>query len=506
MRNPLRFDVGRVLAVAAVVMGLGCWAAQASADDIYWTSDGGTIGRATLDGKNVSSTFLVGKGQTWGIAVTATHIYWVNGFGTGVETFTIGRANLDGSDAKQSFIKGLNQGDGIAVSGTHIYWTNAPNLLDAGTIGRANLDGSGVNQNFITGLTQPNQIVVNGGHIYWTEWAGGVIGRAKVDGTGVNRSFIVGLLHAQGLAVAGGHLYWNTVSNFGPSPIGRAKLDGMSANKRFITVTNAPGGLAVGGVSCLYCTPVKTTVPPPVVPPSGSKPSNTARPVISGGMQEGSTLTADKGTWSGSTPITYQFQWRICSSPGGGCTDILGQTSQTDVVTADDVGNTLDVLVTARNTAGSRSALSATSAKIGAAPSTAAGTAVTVTTEGLAPFTFTLSTATQPKIVSDTPAKAELDVPPGTVTFTVSNPYSNILSHTFEVCTTPLAKPVTTLPGVQALPNSCTGEVTPLLAPGGAIATLTVDFTTPGAYEYLGTANNPRGDASSGMKGVLNVT
>ena len=42
--------------------------------------------------------------------------------------------------------------------------------------------------------------------------------------------------------------------------------------------------------------------------------------------------------------------------------------------------------------------------------------------------------------------------------------------------------------GVQALPNSCTGEVTPLLAPGGATATLTVDLTTPGAYEYLSTA------------------
>ena len=139
-------------------------------------------------------------------------------------------------------------------------------------------------------------------------------------------------------------------------------------------------------------------------------------------------------------------------------------------------------------------------------PATTTATAVTVTAEAVAPFTFTLSTVTQPKIVSDTPAKGELNVPPGTVTFTMSNPITNILSHTFEICTTPLAKPVTTLPGVQKLPNSCTGEFTPLLAPGGAIATLTVDLTTPGAYEYLSTANNPGGDASSGMKGVLNIT
>jgi hypothetical protein len=47
---------------------------------------------------------------------------------------------------------------------------------------------------------------------------------------------------------------------------------------------------------------------------------------------------------------------------------------------------------------------------------------------------------------------------------------------------------------------------TPVLAPGGATATISVDFTTPGAYEYLSTAGGSTGDAFSGMKGVLNVT
>ena len=265
--------------------------------------------------------------------------------------------------------------------------------------------------------------------------------------------------------------------------------------------------------SCgLACATPHTPVAPVVSPPpSATKPSNTSPPVISGSAQEGSTLTASDGTWSGSTPISYRFQWRICSSLGGGCTAITGETAQTYAVTADDVGNTLDVLVTASNTAGSGFAVSAVTAKVSAAPTTTTtpaptATVVTVTAEAVTPFTFTLSTVTQRNIVSDTPGAAELNVPPGTVTFTVSNPYANINSHTFEICTTPLAKPVTTLPGVQKLPNSCTGEVTPLLAPGGAIATLMVDFTTPGAYEYLSTANNPKGNAYSGMKGVLNVT
>ena len=44
---------------------------------------------------------------------------------------------------------------------------------------------------------------------------------------------------------------------------------------------------------------------------------------------------------------------------------------------------------------------------------------------------------------------------------------------------------------------------TPVLAPGSAIATLTLDLATPGSYEYLSSVS---GDALPGMKGVLAVT
>ena len=133
------------------------------------------------------------------------------------------------------------------------------------------------------------------------------------------------------------------------------------------------------------------------------------------------------------------------------------------------------------------------------------GTVVAVTTGAPATFTFSLSTSAQPKIVSDEPA-IELDVPAGLVTFNVTNPEDNILSHDFKVCSAPLPGPVTTLPRVQELPDSCTGAATPVLAPGGPTATLKVDFAIPGAYEYLSTVGGPSGDASDGMKGVLNVT
>jgi hypothetical protein len=141
----------------------------------------------------------------------------------------------------------------------------------------------------------------------------------------------------------------------------------------------------------------------------------------------------------------------------------------------------------------------------------ATATTVTVTTGQPGTYTFRLSTATQPKIISDTPGAAELTVPTGKATFNVTNPSANILSHDFEVCATPLPRPVKTLAAVEALPDNCTSVYTPVLAPGSATATITVDLTTPGTYEYLSTANastphGSDGDSSSGMKGVLNVT
>jgi uncharacterized protein YukE len=97
---------------------------------------------------------------------------------------------------------------------------------------------------------------------------------------------------------------------------------------------------------------------------SASAPSNKSLPTISGGATVGSTLTANPGTWSGSSPISFQYQWQICGSNGGACHAISGATSQTYVVASADVGNTLRVRVIASNVDGSSSATSHPTAKI----------------------------------------------------------------------------------------------------------------------------------------------
>jgi predicted secreted protein len=86
-------------------------------------------------------------------------------------------------------------------------------------------------------------------------------------------------------------------------------------------------------------------------------PTNTVIPAISGTVQEGETLTALEGAWTGAPTFTYQ--WQQDTAGNGTFVSISGATSKTFVPVTANVGNALRVQVTSTNSAGSATATSA---------------------------------------------------------------------------------------------------------------------------------------------------
>lgn len=84
-------------------------------------------------------------------------------------------------------------------------------------------------------------------------------------------------------------------------------------------------------------------------------PNNTIPPSLSGTAREGQALTANPGTWSGTQPISFTFQWQRCDANGGNCADIAGATARSYALTAADVGRSVRAVVRARNLGGTRS-------------------------------------------------------------------------------------------------------------------------------------------------------
>ena len=97
-------------------------------------------------------------------------------------------------------------------------------------------------------------------------------------------------------------------------------------------------------------------------------PSNTQPPTVTGTPSVGSTLTIQNGTWSGTSPLTYTYQWRRCDETGGSCADVSGANDNTYVLKTVDNGTTLRAVVTAKNADGSSSETTVPTAMVATQP------------------------------------------------------------------------------------------------------------------------------------------
>jgi RTX calcium-binding nonapeptide repeat (4 copies) len=90
----------------------------------------------------------------------------------------------------------------------------------------------------------------------------------------------------------------------------------------------------------------------------GRVPMNVVLPTVAGRVQEGETLTATGGRWTGTRPMRFAYLWQRCGSAGTRCQGIAGAHGPSYRLVAADVDATVRALVTATNLARSRSAAS----------------------------------------------------------------------------------------------------------------------------------------------------
>jgi len=92
-------------------------------------------------------------------------------------------------------------------------------------------------------------------------------------------------------------------------------------------------------------------------------PKNTGEPVISGRTEQGRQLSTSRGTWTGTSPLSYVYRWVRCGTDGGrpdgsDCTAVSGATGSTYRLVGADVGFRMRVRVTATNVDGSETVAS----------------------------------------------------------------------------------------------------------------------------------------------------
>jgi hypothetical protein len=107
-----------------------------------------------------------------------------------------------------------------------------------------------------------------------------------------------------------------------------------------------------------------------------AKPTNSISPTISGTPVVGRVLTLNRGTWTGTQPISYRYEWRRCDQNGNSCLTIPGAVGLTWRILPASVGHTIRARVFATNPGGTSQLTSAHTAVITATtppPPTAAG-------------------------------------------------------------------------------------------------------------------------------------
>ncbi len=95
-------------------------------------------------------------------------------------------------------------------------------------------------------------------------------------------------------------------------------------------------------------------------------PENLQLPSITGLLEDGGVLSVLNGAWGGTEPLGFAYKWLLCDAGGGECHEVEGALGSTFALVSSMIGDTVRVVVTATNPAGSTSATSEPTSLIGA--------------------------------------------------------------------------------------------------------------------------------------------
>jgi len=146
-----------------------------------------------------------------------------------------------------------------------------------------------------------------------------------------------------------------TTSIQGPSSV--ANYTVTVADVGFPIVVQVTATNIAGTSTPAQSPPAGTTVGPAPTIVAGKLPTISGQPKAFPG---GSSVSVTTGTWTGTAPITYTYQWQYCDylNPPQ-CANLPNATSSFYSPTGDDIGKRLKVIVTAKNDFGTGTATSA---------------------------------------------------------------------------------------------------------------------------------------------------
>jgi hypothetical protein len=132
----------------------------------------------------------------------------------------------------------------------------------------------------------------------------------------------------------------------------------LDTNENDIPDADSSAPLIVSNPTLTPPVTAPTATPPVTTPPrSAVKPKTESAPTVSGALVVGHTLTASRGRWEGTRPISYAYKWQRCIPK---CSAIDGATRSSYRIPARDTGAQFQVIVTASDAAGSTQSTSLT--------------------------------------------------------------------------------------------------------------------------------------------------